>query len=68
LLRAGLDLRDCHAGGEISRHGLAVACGRLEKQLSDLVFPPKTDVANERLAQTCGLTATTYSRSYISRA
>jgi transposase len=51
LLRAGLDLRDRHAAGEISRHGLAVARGRLEKQLSDLVFPPKTNAANERLAQ-----------------
>src|SRR5262245_446173 len=51
LLRAGLDLRDRHAAGEVSRHGLAVACGRLENQLSDLVFPPKTNAANERLAQ-----------------
>jgi transposase len=51
LLRAGLDLRDRHAAGEISRHGLAVARGRLENQLSDLVFPPKTNLANERLAQ-----------------
>jgi transposase len=51
LLRTGLDLRDRHATGEISRHGLAVAHGRLENQLSDLVFPPKTNPANERLAQ-----------------
>jgi transposase len=51
LLRAGLDLRDRHAEGEISRHGLAVARGRLENQLSDLVFPPKTNAVNERLAQ-----------------
>jgi transposase len=51
LLRTGLDLRDRHAGGEISRHGLAVARGRLENQLSDLVFPLKTNAANERLAQ-----------------
>jgi transposase len=51
LLRAGLDLRDRYAGGEISRHGLAVARGRLENQLTDLVFPPKTNAANERLAQ-----------------
>jgi transposase len=51
LLRAGLDLRDRHAAGEISRHGLAVARGRLENQLSGLVFPPKTNAANERLAQ-----------------
>jgi transposase len=36
---------------EISRHGLAVARGRLENQLSDLIFLPKTNAANERLAQ-----------------
>jgi transposase len=51
LLRAGLDLRDRHAAGEISGHGLAVARGRLENQLSDLTFPAKTNAANERLAQ-----------------
>jgi transposase len=51
LLRTGLDLRDRHAAGEISRHGLAVARGRLANQLTDLVFPPKTNAANERLAQ-----------------
>jgi transposase len=51
LLRTGLDLRDRHAAGEISRHGLAVARGRLENQMFDLVFPPKTNVANERLAR-----------------
>ena len=51
LLRAGLDLRDRHAAGEISWHGLAVARGRLESQLSELVFPPKANEANERLAQ-----------------
>ena len=51
LLRAGLDLCDRHAEGETSRHGLAVARGRLENQLSDLGFPPKSNAANERLAQ-----------------
>jgi transposase len=50
LLRAGLDLRDRHVAGEITRHGLAVARGRLEHQLPDLIFPPKTNAANERLA------------------
>jgi hypothetical protein len=44
-------LRDRHAAGEISRHGLDVARGRLENQLSDLLFPPKSNAANERLAQ-----------------
>ena len=51
LLRAGLDLRDRHAAGEISRHGLAVARRRLENQMSDLILPPKTNAANERLSQ-----------------
>jgi transposase len=51
LLRAALDLRDRHAAGQVSTHGLAVARGRLENQLSDLIFPPKTNAANERLAQ-----------------
>jgi transposase len=51
LLRAGLDLRGRHAAGDISRHGLAVARGRLENRLSDLIFPLKTNAANERLAQ-----------------
>jgi transposase len=51
LLRASLDLRDRHAAGQISNHGLSVARGRLESQLFDLAFPPKTNAANERLAQ-----------------
>ena len=51
LLRQGLDLRDRYEAGQISRHGLAVACGRLQYALEDAVFPPKTDPTNERLAQ-----------------
>src|SRR6516225_3458949 len=51
LLRAGLDLRDRHAAGAVSRHGLTVARGHLENQLTGLIFPPKTNAANERLAQ-----------------
>src|SRR5262249_38887445 len=51
LLRTGLDLRDRHGAGEISRHGLAVARGSLENQLVELIFPLKTNAANERLAQ-----------------
>jgi hypothetical protein len=39
------------AAGEISRHGLAVARGRLENPLSEPIFPPKANAANERLAQ-----------------
>jgi hypothetical protein len=34
-----------------SRHGLAVARGRLQNQLSDRIFPPKTSAANETLPQ-----------------
>jgi transposase len=51
LLRAGLHLRDRHTAGQISTHGLAVARDRLENQLTDLIFPPKTNAANERLAK-----------------
>lgn len=51
LLRKGLVLRGRHAEGEISRHGLAVARGRLENQMFDLIFPPKTNAANETFAQ-----------------
>jgi transposase len=51
LLRAGLNLRDRHTAGQVSTHGLAVARGQLENQLSDRIFPPKTNAANERLAQ-----------------
>src|SRR5262245_14138633 len=51
LLRAGLELRDCHAAGQVRTHGLAVARGRLENRLSDLIVPPKTIAANERLAR-----------------
>jgi transposase len=50
LLRAGLDLRDRHAAGEISRHGLTLASSRLERELAGVVFPAKTNAANERLA------------------
>lgn len=51
LLQAALDLRDRHAAGDVSDHGLAVARGRLAHELDDAVFPPKTNAANERLAQ-----------------
>jgi transposase len=51
LLRAGLDLRDRHTAGQVSTHGLAVARGRLENELTALVWPVKTNAANERLAQ-----------------
>src|SRR5439155_20067975 len=43
LLRAGLDLRDRHTAGQVGTHGLAVARGHLECQLTDLIFPPKAN-------------------------
>jgi transposase len=51
LLQAALDLRDRHATGVVSDHGLAVARGRLANELADAIFPSKSNVANERLAQ-----------------
>jgi transposase len=51
LLQAGLDLRDRHAAGQVSNHGLAVARSRLVNALAEAVFPPKSNEANERFAQ-----------------
>jgi transposase len=51
LLRQGLALRDRHAAGDISSHGLSVARGQLQRALEDAVYPSKTNAANERLAQ-----------------
>src|SRR5579871_2483874 len=51
LLRQGLALRDRHAAGEVSAHGLAVARSRLQNALEEAVFPPKSDPVNERLAK-----------------
>ncbi len=51
LLRCGLALRDRHAAGQISVHGLAVARGRLQNALEEAVFPGKSDPVNERLAK-----------------
>ena len=51
LLQGGLDLRDRHAAGQVSAHGLAVARGRLENALADAVWPVKADPDNERLAR-----------------
>lgn len=50
-LRAGLTLRDRHAAGQVSDHGLAVARGRLANALAEAVLPPKTHEANDRFAQ-----------------
>jgi transposase len=51
LLKGALDLRDRHAEGELSDHGLAVCRGRLNSKLLDAIYPPKTNEANELLAQ-----------------
>jgi|RhiMetdeSRZDD1v2_1073273.scaffolds.fasta_scaffold377781_1 transposase len=51
LLQAALKLRDRHAAGELSSHGLAVCRGRLHNQLLDAVLPTRVNSANERLAQ-----------------
>lgn len=51
LLQDALDLRDRHANGQLSNHGLAVCRGRLNNELLDAIYPPKTNAANERLAQ-----------------
>lgn len=51
LLQRALALRDRHVAEELADHGLAVARSRLQSQLEDAVYPPKTNPANERLAQ-----------------
>jgi transposase len=51
LLQAALNLRDRHAAGQVSDHGLAVARGLLDNELADAIFPLKSNAANERLAQ-----------------
>ncbi len=51
LLYHALDLRDRHAAGQLSEHGLAVCRGRLNHELLDAIYPTKTNSANERLAQ-----------------
>lgn len=51
LLHQGLALRDRHAAGAVSDHGLAVARSRLQHAFETAVFPTKTDPANERLAK-----------------
>jgi transposase len=51
LLQRALNLRERHADGELSDHGLAVSRGRLLNKLIDATLPTKTNPANERLAQ-----------------
>src|SRR5436305_977318 len=49
LLEKGLALRDRYNQGELSRHGLWTATGRLEAQLDRLLVRPVRDSANRRL-------------------
>jgi transposase len=51
LLQQGLRLRDRHAAGSVSAHGLAVATGRLESQLDGLLDRHFRCPANRRLAK-----------------
>jgi transposase len=48
LLKGGLSLRDRHADGEVSDHGLDVARGKLQRRLDRLLEAPKRDPENER--------------------
>lgn len=50
VLQQGLRLRDRYQQGEVSRHGLAVATGRLEAQLDRLLDRHFRCPANQRLA------------------
>jgi transposase len=45
-----LDLRDRRDRGEVSKHGVAIARGRLESRLEELLLAPYRDPANRRLA------------------
>jgi transposase len=51
LLRASLALRDRHAQGTVSGHGLRVATGRLEAHLARLLARPRRTPAHRRLAR-----------------
>jgi transposase len=51
LLQDALALRDRHAAGQVSNHGLAVARGRLETRLHRLLAWPRANAANERFAR-----------------
>jgi transposase len=51
IFHKALALRDRSAAGEISAHGLSVARGQLAAALDELVWPLKTNQANERFAK-----------------
>jgi transposase len=51
MLRKGLDLRDRYRRQEISEHGLAVATGRIESAMEELLSRRYRTEANRRLAK-----------------
>lgn len=51
ILLKGLDLRDRYAEGEISRHGLASAAGRLGADMERLLTPHYRSPENQRFAK-----------------
>jgi len=51
LLQTGLALRDRHARGEISAHGMRIATGKLEAKLDRMLETRRRNVANRRLAR-----------------
>jgi len=51
LLRDGLLLRDRHQVSQVSDHGLAIATGRLESRLRQLLTRPYRHPANQRLVK-----------------
>jgi transposase len=51
VLHTALELRDRWQAGEISRHGLRIARGRLEARLDRLLSKKYTNAANARLAR-----------------
>jgi len=51
LLQTSLELRDHYEQGEISKHGLRTATGRLEAKLDRLLEEIPSDPANRRLAK-----------------
>jgi transposase len=51
LLQTGLALRDRHARGEISAHGMWIATGELEAKLDRMLETGRRNVANRRLAR-----------------
>ncbi len=50
ILKAGLAFRDRYLADEMTTHGLKVMAGRLWSQMYKLVYPNKTNRANERFA------------------